>query len=103
MSGGVLTDYGSSSISSIYDWARIIERENPLLAEQMRDLGELLGRYDYYLAGDIGEDSIQKAWEKYRTKWIEIDTEKVEQVMFEKCLDLVDGMIKGFTKHEDWC
>ena len=100
-SGGALTEY-THNLSDIKDWARQIERHNPLLAQQLDDMYDLLDRYDYYLSGDIGEDGIQKAWKKYCDKWINIDTEKVEQVMFEKCLDLVDRMIKGYAKNEDW-
>ena len=100
-SGGALTEY-THNLSDIKDWARQIERHNPLLAQQLDDMCDLLYRYDYYLSGDIGEDDIQKAWKKYCDKWINIDTEKVEQVMFEKCLDLVDRMIKGYAKNEDW-
>ena len=97
MSGGVL-EY----TSHIYDWVREIEKDNPLLAEQMRDLSTLLGRYDYYLAGDIGDEAISKAWETYRDKWIKMDTEKVRQVLFEKCMNLVDSTIKGYSEHSEW-
>lgn len=83
------------------DWARQIEPENPLLAEQMRDMCELLGRYDYYLCDDIGKKEIEKAWTKYRDKWIEMDTERIETMMFEKCLEMVDSMIKGYRKDEE--
>ena len=103
MSGGVLTDYGSSSLSDMDDWAKMIEKDNPLLAEQMRDMCKLLGRYDCYLSGDIGEDDIEKAWSEYREKWIDIDTQAVEETMYEKCLDMVHSMVKGYTHHdEEW-
>lgn len=80
------------------DWAREIEPENPLLAKQMYDLHKLLDRYDYYLSGDTGEEEIEKAWVKYRDKWIEMDTASIEEVMFEKCLEMVQSMINGYRK-----
>ena len=83
---------------NLYDmdlWASRLESENPLLAEQMHDLYRLLDRYDYYLSGDIGEDAIQEAWEEYRTKWIDMDTDKVVEILFGKCIELVDGAVKG--------
>ena len=101
MSGGGLTGY-EHDLYRLCDWANAVEKDNPLLAEQMRDMANLLGRYDYYLAGDIGNDAISKAWETYRSKWIQMDTEKVRQVLFEKCMDLVDSTIKGYGQHPDW-
>ena len=97
MSGGAF-DYNQYWLD---DWAKQIEPENPLLAEQMRDMCKLLNRYDYYLCGDIGEEEIEKAWTKYRDKWIKMDTERIETMMFEKCLEMVDSMIKGYRKDEE--
>lgn len=101
MSGGALTDY-RHNLYQMDEWADKIERENPLLADQMRDMCKLLGRYDYYLSGDIGEDDIEKAWNEYREKWINIDTQAVEETMYNKCLDMVHSMVKGYTHHEEW-
>lgn len=93
MSGGEW-DYKQWWIGQI---ANRIEHINPVLAEQMHDLHKLIDRYDYYICGDIGEDSIQKAWTEYRTKWINVDTEHVETLMFEKCLELVNSVVTGHT------
>lgn len=101
MSGGVLTDY-QYNLGELLSWADGVERDNPLLADQLRDIHTLLGRYDYYLSGDIGEDGIQKAWSEYRKKWLDIDTEHVEKVLFEKCLDLVHSTIKGHGNYREW-
>lgn len=95
MSGGGLTDRWGG-LYPMLDWARTLDRYNPLLAEQLRDMYELLNRYDYYLAGDIGADDIKKAWDKYHNKWIKIDTE----VMFERCLETLHEMINGHRKDE---
>lgn len=100
MSGGSLTDY-EHDLFRMDDWAKKLETVNPLLADQMRDMMMLLDRYDYYLSGDIGEDGISKAWEAYRVKWIDIDTEKIEKIMFEKCVEMIDSMIKGYRGNED--
>lgn len=99
MSGGGLTDY-SGGLYNLEEWARVMESYNPLLSKQMYDLYDLLNRYDYYLAGDIGKDAIAEAWEKYRSKWIDIDTEKVVEIMFDKCLELVNTVIVGH-KNDD--
>lgn len=99
MSGGHLTDY-QHDLHRLNDWAEIIDKVNPLLALQMRDMCELLDRYDRYLSGDIGEDAIGKAWSEYRDKWIEMDTASIEDVMFEKCLETLHEMINGYRKDE---
>ena len=100
MSGGAF-DYKEWYLG---EWAQQIEQENPLLAEQLRDLHKLMGRYDYYLSGDIGKDGIQKAWEEYTAKWFHMDNEKVRQIMFEKCLGLCETVLKGYLdgKDEQW-
>ena len=47
MSGGALTDYGyDGSIGYLTDWAKRIRTHNPMRADHMEGLRELLGRYD---------------------------------------------------------
>lgn len=66
MSGGEW-DYKQWWITEI---ANSLKHINPVLADQLYDLHKLVDRYDYYICGDIGEDSIQKAWQEYREKWM---------------------------------
>ena len=94
MSGGEW-DYKQWWIGEI---ANRLEHINPILAEQMHDLHKLVDRYDYYICGDCGEESIQKSWTEYRDKWINIDTEHVEEMLFEKCLELVHSVVAGHTE-----
>ena len=82
----------------IEDIASRLERINPILSEQMYDLHKLIDRYDYYICGDCGEESIQKAWAEYRDKWINIDTERIEKIMLEKCRTLICSVITGHTE-----
>lgn len=96
MSGGAF-DYKHFML---WDWADIIEKQNPLLATQMRDLAELLNEYDLYICGDTGDERVESAWTKYRDKWIEMDTASIEEMMFERCLETLHGMIKGYRKDD---
>lgn len=100
MSGGTLTD-GTTSLYAMMRWAEAIEKDNPLLATQLRDLYSLLRSYDYYLSGDIGENAINEAWKQYCEKWIEMDSEHVEELLFDRCLYLVHSAIKGYRVNED--
>lgn len=61
----------------------------------MKDLYQLLDRYDYYLSGDIGQDEIKEAWTTFRSKWIEIDTNSITEILFERCLDMVNTVTTG--------
>lgn len=94
MSGGHLTDY-YHDLHRLDEWADKLQPENCLLAEMMIDLHTLLCRYDYYLSGDTGDDVICMAWSKFRDKWLNIDTDQVTELLFEKCLEMVNGAIKG--------
>lgn len=96
MSGGHLTDHGTYSLYALEEWAMGVERENILLASMLRDLRVLLDRYDYYLSDDIGEESIEKSWGTFRDKWLNIDSDSITELLFEKCLEMVDGAIKGY-------
>lgn len=98
MSGGHLTDH-YYNLGCLEDWATVIEREaNPLLAEQMRDLYNLLNLYDYYLSGDTDEDVIQSGWEAYRDKWFGMNKEELKQVMLDKCTAYCDSMVYGYMR-----
>lgn len=74
MSERILTDNGYGLLHLLM-WADEIERENPLLAEQLNDLYILLNKYDDYLSEDVGRDDVQDAWRKYKNKWINADEE----------------------------
>ena len=66
MSGGALTDY-RHNLYQLEEWACRVRSENPLLAEMMNDLYDLLDEYDMYLSGDSDKDSVGKAWDVIRT------------------------------------
>lgn len=97
MSGGDLTDY-KHNLYDLMMWANKVEGENPLLAEQMRDLYRLLDRYDYYLSADIGKEDMQKAWSEYREKWMACDTDMVKAFLMKECEALVDSVVKGWRR-----
>ena len=100
MSGGELTDH-RYDLNRLLDWADKIRNENPLLAGQLYDMRILLGRYDYYLSGDIGEEDIEKAWSEYRDKWIGMDSSSAEYMMCDICIEVVRDMIRGYHKSPD--
>ena len=91
MSGGAF-DYNHFWLE---DWAKLVEPENPLLAEQMRDLCELLGSYDYYLSGDTEGEEIEKAWIKYRNKWIDAPVDHVGKKMEDIYLEIANRIVYG--------
>lgn len=95
MSGGELTDY-RHNLYDIEMWANKIEHDNPLLAEQMHDLYILLNKYDDYLSADIGEDAIQRAWNEYSRKWMNMTEEGLKEFMMRKCEACIDSMVKGW-------
>lgn len=105
MSGGALTD-DRYDLYRLDDWSNKVERENPLLAELMRDLGKVLHAYDYYLSGDTGEEAITKAWDKFRAKWIGVSeeemTERVSRKAMEAAKRYVDSVTKGFDPTPKW-
>ncbi len=91
MSGGTLTDYGSTSLYAILEWARQIEPENPLFAELLRDEYLLLEKYDYYLSGDTSEDRVEEAWKEFSDRWLG-DVSKAAEAVLKR---VFDGMRKG--------
>lgn len=68
MSGGALTDY-RHDLYRMCDWADGLEKVNPILATQVRDMCLVLYKYDRFLSGDISEEDAVKAWDKYLDKW----------------------------------
>ena len=101
MSGGALTDYGyDGSIGYLSDWAKRIRPHNPILADHMERLRELLGRYDYYLSGDIGEEDIEKAWKEFLSYSIN-DEESMRYVIMKECKEIIDSALKGYR--EGYC
>lgn len=94
MSGGRLTDH-TYDLYRLEDWAKVVEKENVLLAEMMCDLCKLLDRYDYYMSGDIGEDGVKTAWTTFRDKWLHIDSDTFVEILFDKCLEMVNGAVQG--------
>lgn len=83
MSGGALTGY-EWDLGRLQEWAGKVEEANPLLAEQMGDLYDLLVVYDYYLSGDWSESTVGEAWGKYRAKWMGMDSEAMVDHIVEK-------------------
>ena len=104
MGGGALTDY-NGHLTDMLDWAHRLERDNPLLAKQLRDLYVLLDRYDYYLSHDIGDAEIEAAWEKYRTKWLKMTSKLSEQVIADAKAEVdayLESIRTGHDTRPDW-
>lgn len=86
-----MTDYGSTSLYAILEWAKQIEPENPLFAELLRDEYLLLEKYDYYLSGDTSEDRVEEAWKEFSDRWLG-DVSKAAEAVLKR---VFDGMRKG--------
>jgi hypothetical protein len=69
MSGGVLTDY-CHNLHYLKEWAERLQDLNGVLAEQMRDMYELLEKYDLFLSDDLGPLELSEAWTEYYNKWV---------------------------------
>lgn len=94
MSGGYLTDH-EYDLCRLKNWAQKIEQENVILAEMLRDLYDLLGRYDYYMSGDINVEDVKKAWCRFRDKWIAFNRDEIEKIIKDKCQKIVTGAFDG--------
>lgn len=95
MSGGALTDM-EYDLFRLDDWAKKIDEENPLLAEHMHDLYNLLHVYDEYMSGDGDEESVENAWTEYRSKWLNVTSEQLEGHIFENIRKEVESYIESF-------
>ncbi len=93
MSGGTLTDSGCCPLYYILDWAKQIERENPLLAEMLRDEYVMLEKYDYYMSGDSSKEDAEKVWAEFSERWLKGNlTEAVETVLKRMALSMRTGV-----------
>ena len=69
MSGGVLTDY-RHDLFKLLEWAEKIDDVNPKLAYTLRELYEVLMKYDRFLSGDTDEDTALLRWRKFTSDFI---------------------------------
>lgn len=97
MSGGHLTD-GTGGLYQFDDWADIIDPQNPLLAELLRDMGDLLDRYDYWMSGDIGAEDASEAWVAFRGKWLDGDTSHMEDLLAERMEGIMESFRRGYVR-----
>ena len=86
MSGGTW-DYNEWNDWGLGRVAQSISKENPLFADVIRDVNRLIGRYDYYIAGDIGKEDIAEAWKGFREKWLVGDVGDVVKDEVRKSVD----------------
>ena len=99
MSGGGITDHCyAGGLYLIKDWANNVKMENPVLADMMEDMYEVLHSYDYYLAGGYGEDDVEKAWTKFADKWLSKDLEKLRPIIMERCIEIIDSVLSGHVR-----
>ena len=67
MSGGYF-DYADSKL---YQWSAQVRRDgNPLLADLLHDIADLLHEYDWWQSGDSSRESWLKAWKHWQEKWM---------------------------------
>lgn len=101
MSGGVLTDY-DHNLYHLKEWAKRVREVNPVLAEQMMDLYQLLDAYDLFMSGDRNEEDIEEAWKAYRTKWLAIRPAEMVEYVTTRAKDEAIAYIDSFkTGHRD--
>ena len=100
MSGGVLTDY-NYNLTSMLDWAHKLERDNPLLAKQIRDMYVLLDAYDRFLSGDTGDRDIEAAWENYCTRWLRITPDRLSKMFIADAKSEIDTYLESISTGHD--
>ena len=67
MSGG----HFNYADSRLYEWSQQVRRDgNPLLADLLHDLEDLLHEYDWWQSGDTGREKWLNAWESWQKKWM---------------------------------
>ena len=55
----------------LYEWSSQVRMDgNPLLADLLHDLGDLLHEYDWWKAGDTGREKWLNAWDAWKKKWM---------------------------------
>ena len=83
MSGGHF-DYADSRL---YEWSQqVLHDGNPLLAELLHDIGDLLHEYDWWMSGDTGRERWLKAWTGWQRKWmngnaVELSVDAIRDVL----------------------
>ena len=55
----------------LYEWSSQVRMDgNPLLADLLHDLGDLLHEYDWWKSGDTGREKWLNAWDAWKKKWM---------------------------------
>lgn len=98
MSGGSIGDYGYYRLN---EWACDVERENPVLAELLRDLEKVLHDYDWYISGDTGKESAEASWQAFREKWL--DGADMEPLVRRIMQDTADSIVRGWRRRDGRC
>lgn len=99
VSGGHLTE-NTCGLYQLEEWASQVEHENPVLAELLRDLRNLLDRYDLWLSGDIGADDVSADWGSFRDGWFSDDPGTVERILTERMTAVLESFRKGHTTED---
>ena len=97
MSGGHLTDC-TGGLYQLRDWADMIDPQNPVLADLLRDMYGLLDRYDYWMSGDIGAEDASEAWAAFRGKWLTDDTSHIEELLGKRMEDIMASFRRGYVE-----
>lgn len=98
MSGGGLGDCGPYMVE---DWAGGIRPHNPVLADMMDDMYEVLTAYDHWLAGDCGADKVETEWGAFRDRWLDRDGPQVEGSLRQAMEGIIRSWRTGHTR-EEW-
>lgn len=96
MSGGHLTE-NTGGLYQLDEWASSVEHENPVLAELLRDLRDLLDRYDLWLSGDIGSDGLRGDWAAFRDRWLSDDPVNIENILTSRMTAVLESFRNGHT------
>ena len=96
LSGGHF-DYENSRL---YDWSVQVRTDgNPLLADLLHDIGDLLHEYDWWKSGDTSREKWLEAWKGWQEKWMK---GSVKEMVIDSLKDEIRLMVwESLGKPED--
>jgi len=91
MSGGYLENY-----YSLKEWASDVKNDNPMLQDLLKDLYEVLYRYDYYRCGDSSKEDYLKEWGTFSNKWLtgeQFKPERLKELLLADCERKIENVL----------
>lgn len=99
MSGGHF-DYRNEDM---YDWEKKVREDgNPLFANLLHDVADLLHEYDWWMSGDTPRDKWLEAWARWKEKWMKGDETTITLDSMRDQIRLMVWESLGKPENEDY-